>query len=105
MSDTVLGTESTSMNKKEKKRGHITFIEEGGGQKLSKWISKMSSMIDSDEVGKKNDGLWDVLQFEIWCLGKTLLNIFYLSKHLRGMRGWARWIPGRKTFQVRQKQI
>lgn len=43
-------------------------------------------MLDSDVVGKKDEGLWDGLQFEIWCSGKTLLSIYYLSKHLKEMR-------------------
>ena len=76
----------TEQKKEEKHDFIITFIEEGGRQKLSKWLSKMSSMIDSDEVQKKDECLWDGLQFEIWCAGKIFLSIYYLSKHLKEMR-------------------
>lgn len=46
----------------------------------------MSSMKDSDEAGNKDESLGNGLQFEIWCSGKTLLSIYYLSKHLKEMR-------------------
>ena len=84
MSDIVLETGSTSVRKIKRQKAMTSYcfhsVEEGEGQKVNKWLNKMSSVIGivagSDETGKKDDSFRDDLQFKIEYSGKTLLIIF-----------------------------